>query len=61
MFFKNPDPVMNTAVAAVSASVAYILIRENAYKWLIMNRGSVFGVILVVILLLFAFFAMKFM
>ena len=61
LFMKKADPIVNTGIAAVSASLAYILIRENAYKWIIMNRATVFGVLIGVILLVFAFFAMKFL
>lgn len=61
MFLNKPDPVFNTAVAAVAASIAYIAIRENLYRWFISNRMTVFGVLIAVILLMFAYFAMKFM
>ena len=61
MFMKKADPIVNTGIAAVAASLAYILIRENAYKWIIMNRMTVFGVLIGIIILIFAFFAMKFM
>ena len=61
MFVKSVDPVMNTAIAAVSASIGYIIIRENLYRWIIMNRSTVFGVLIAVIVLVFAYFAMRFL
>ena len=61
MFIKQPDPIINTAIAAVAASIAYIVIRENLYRWFLQNRTTVFGIIIGIILLLFAYFALKFM
>lgn len=60
-FIKSMDPVMNAAMAAIAASLAYIFIRENVYRWAITNRMSVFGIILCALFLLFAFFIIKFM
>jgi len=61
MFIKQPDPIINTAIAAVAASIAYIVIRENLYKWFLQNRATVFGIIIGIIILLFAYFVLKFM
>jgi len=61
MFIKQPDPIINTAIAAVAASIAYIVIRENLYRWFLQNRTTVFGIIIGIILLLFAYFALRFM
>ena len=60
-FVAQTDPVINTAIAAVSASFAYIIIRENLYKWLLTHTTSVFAIVIGIIVLMFAYFALKFM
>jgi len=60
-FVSQPDPVLNAAIAAVSASFAYIIVRENLYKWLLTHTSAVFGIFIGIIVLMFAYFALKFM
>ena len=61
MFLKMSDPVANTAIAAVAASVAYLVIRQNLYMWFVTHTTAVFGIIIAVLMLMFAFFVLKFM
>lgn len=61
MAVNRPDPIFNTAISAVAASIAYIVVRESLYRWFLTNRMSVFMIIIGIILLAFAYFALKFM
>lgn len=61
LIIKIEDPVVNTAAGAFSAGLAYFIVRSQTalYQWFIWNWQMVFGIIIVFIIFLLAFFTLK--
>jgi len=61
VFLKQTDTPTNTAAAAFSAALAFILVRSQSavYHWFLWNWQSVFGILVVLIIFILAFFMLK--
>ena len=61
LIVRIEDPVINTAAGAFSAGLAYFIVRSQfvLYRWFLWNWKSVFGIIIVFIIFLLAFFTLK--